>query len=158
AALSLPAPGARGGACRVSAGGAGALGAGGAGENGGMAIPGAAAATADGRPEGDLRRACRRGRAGERGVQGGPGAGGRAGDTRLRARLSGGRMFEVRIPNLGESVTEATIAHWEKNDGDVVGPDDMVLELESDKATMELPAGHAGVLRILKQAGETVAE
>jgi len=67
-------------------------------------------------------------------------------------------MFEVRIPNLGESVTEATIAHWEKNDGDVVGPDDMVLELESDKATMELPAGRAGVLRILKQAGETVAE
>jgi 2-oxoglutarate dehydrogenase E2 component (dihydrolipoamide succinyltransferase) len=67
-------------------------------------------------------------------------------------------MFEVRIPSLGESVTEAQIARWEKNDGDVVGPDDMVLELESDKATMELPAGHAGVLRILKQAGETVAE
>jgi 2-oxoglutarate dehydrogenase E2 component (dihydrolipoamide succinyltransferase) len=67
-------------------------------------------------------------------------------------------MFEVRIPSLGESVTEAQIARWAKNDGDTVGPDDVLLELESDKATMELPAERAGVLHILKQAGATVAE
>ncbi|HJW70265.1 MAG TPA: lipoyl domain-containing protein, partial [Candidatus Binatia bacterium] len=67
-------------------------------------------------------------------------------------------MFDVRIPSLGESVTEAQIARWAKNDGDTVGPDDVLLELESDKATMELPAERAGVLRILKQTGETVVE
>jgi 2-oxoglutarate dehydrogenase E2 component (dihydrolipoamide succinyltransferase) len=65
-------------------------------------------------------------------------------------------MFEVRIPSLGESVTEATIARWAKNDGDSVGPDDVLLEIESDKATTELPAERAGVLHVLKQAGETV--
>src|SRR4029453_12211567 len=65
-------------------------------------------------------------------------------------------MFEVRIPTLGESVTEATITRWAKADGDTVGPDDVILELESDKAATELPAEHAGVLRILKQEGETV--
>jgi 2-oxoglutarate dehydrogenase E2 component (dihydrolipoamide succinyltransferase) len=65
-------------------------------------------------------------------------------------------MFEVRIPTLGESVTEATITRWAKADGDTVGPDDVILELESDKAATELPAEHAGTLRILKQEGETV--
>jgi len=65
-------------------------------------------------------------------------------------------MFEVRIPSLGESVTEATITRWAKADGDTVGPDDVILELESDKAATELPAEHAGTLRILKQEGATV--
>src|SRR4029453_14059718 len=65
-------------------------------------------------------------------------------------------MFEVRIPTLGESVTEATITRWAKADGDTVGPDDVILELESDKAATELPAQHAGTLRILKQEGTTV--
>jgi 2-oxoglutarate dehydrogenase E2 component (dihydrolipoamide succinyltransferase) len=65
-------------------------------------------------------------------------------------------MFEVRIPSLGESVTEATISRWAKSEGDTVGPDDVLLELESDKATTELPAERAGVLHILKKEGETV--
>src|SRR5262245_46147948 len=65
-------------------------------------------------------------------------------------------MFEVRIPSLGESVTEATITRWAKADGDTVGPDDVILELESDKAATELPAEHAGTLRILKHEGATV--
>lgn len=65
-------------------------------------------------------------------------------------------MFEIRIPSLGESVTEATIARWAKHDGDTVAPDDVLLEIESDKATTELPAERAGVLRVLKQEGETV--
>ena len=66
-------------------------------------------------------------------------------------------MFEVRIPSLGESVTEAQIARWAKADGDTVKQDEVLLELESDKASMELPAERGGVLRIVKQAGETVA-
>ena len=65
-------------------------------------------------------------------------------------------MFEVRIPSLGESVTEATIARWAKQDGETVSPDDVLLEIESDKASTELPAERAGVLRIVKREGETV--
>jgi 2-oxoglutarate dehydrogenase E2 component (dihydrolipoamide succinyltransferase) len=64
--------------------------------------------------------------------------------------------FEVRIPTLGESVTEGVIVRWAKQDGDTVKPDDVLLELETDKASMELPAERAGVLRIVKAAGEKV--
>src|SRR6266581_6813847 len=65
--------------------------------------------------------------------------------------------FEVRIPTLGESVTEGVIVRWAKQDGEAVKPDDVLLELETDKASMELPAERAGVLRIVKPAGEKVA-
>ncbi len=65
-------------------------------------------------------------------------------------------MFEVRIPSLGESVTEARIARWAKADGESVAQDEVLFELESDKASMELPAERAGVLHIVKQEGETV--
>ena len=65
--------------------------------------------------------------------------------------------FEVRIPTLGESVTEGVIVRWAKQDGEAVKPDDVLLELETDKASMELPAERAGVLRIVKAAGEKVA-
>src|SRR5438046_3629036 len=64
--------------------------------------------------------------------------------------------FEVRIPTLGESVTEGVIVRWAKQDGEAVKPDDVLLELETDKASMELPAERAGVLRIVKVAGEKV--
>lgn len=64
---------------------------------------------------------------------------------------------EVRIPSLGESVSEAVIARWLKQNGDVVAVDDLLLELETDKATMEIPAEAAGRLEIVKEAGETVA-
>jgi len=63
---------------------------------------------------------------------------------------------EVRIPSLGESVSEGVISRWLKENGDVVATDDVLLELETDKATMEIPAEAAGRLEILKQAGETV--
>ena len=65
--------------------------------------------------------------------------------------------FDVTIPSLGESVTEATIGRWLKSDGDPVAADEAILELESDKANMDLAAEQSGVLRILKPAGETVA-
>src|SRR3989442_6614401 len=65
--------------------------------------------------------------------------------------------FDVRIPPLGESVTEGVILRWVKRDGERVRPDDTLLELETDKATMELPAERGGVVRILRREGETVA-
>ena len=63
---------------------------------------------------------------------------------------------EVRIPQLGESVTEGTIARWLKQDGDVVNADEPVLELETDKATMEIPAGASGQLSIVEPQGAVV--
>src|SRR5262252_6090793 len=66
--------------------------------------------------------------------------------------------FEVRIPPMGESVSEAVIGRWIKHDGDLVAADDPLLELESDKANMELAAESAGVLKTLRNAGDTVKE
>lgn len=63
---------------------------------------------------------------------------------------------KVKVPTVGESITEVTIANWLKNDGDVVQMDEVIAELESDKATFELTAPQAGALKIVKQAGETV--
>lgn len=65
-------------------------------------------------------------------------------------------QVDLFVPGLGESVTEARIANWVKTDGDAVVADDVVAELETDKATVELPAGSAGVLRIVKDRGQTV--
>jgi len=64
--------------------------------------------------------------------------------------------FEVRVPSLGESVTEAVIGRWIKQDGEVVAVDEPILELESDKANMDLAAEQAGRLKVLKKAGDTV--
>ncbi len=63
---------------------------------------------------------------------------------------------QVKIPTVGESITEVTIANWLKKDGDVVKMDEIIAELESDKATFELTAPQAGVLKIVKQQGEAV--
>jgi 2-oxoglutarate dehydrogenase E2 component (dihydrolipoamide succinyltransferase) len=63
---------------------------------------------------------------------------------------------QVKVPAVGESITEVTIANWLKKDGDIVKQDEVIAELESDKATFELPAPQAGVLRILKKQGEVV--
>ncbi|MGC8559726.1 MAG: 2-oxoglutarate dehydrogenase complex dihydrolipoyllysine-residue succinyltransferase [Phycisphaerae bacterium] len=65
-------------------------------------------------------------------------------------------VIDLQVPGLGESVTEARIANWVKSDGQFVGPDDVVAELETDKATVELPAGNSGVLRIVCNQGKTV--
>ncbi|MFL5331899.1 MAG: 2-oxoglutarate dehydrogenase complex dihydrolipoyllysine-residue succinyltransferase [Geminicoccaceae bacterium] len=65
---------------------------------------------------------------------------------------------EIRVPTLGESVTEATIAKWLKKAGDVVGADEPVVELETDKVSLEVPAPSAGVLsEILVEVGSDVA-
>jgi 2-oxoglutarate dehydrogenase E2 component (dihydrolipoamide succinyltransferase) len=67
-------------------------------------------------------------------------------------------MAEIRVPTLGESVTEATIGKWFKKPGDAVAVDEPLVELETDKVTIEVPAPAAGVLSdIAAQDGETVA-
>jgi 2-oxoglutarate dehydrogenase E2 component (dihydrolipoamide succinyltransferase) len=63
---------------------------------------------------------------------------------------------QVKVPTVGESITEVTIANWLKKDGDTVKTDEVIAELESDKATFELTAPQAGVLKISKQKGEVV--
>ncbi|MGI3165462.1 2-oxoglutarate dehydrogenase complex dihydrolipoyllysine-residue succinyltransferase [Pseudooceanicola sp. 200-1SW] len=64
---------------------------------------------------------------------------------------------EIRVPTLGESVTEATVATWFKKPGDTVAVDEMLCELETDKVTVEVPAPAAGVLAdIVAKEGETV--
>src|SRR5580698_6424900 len=65
-------------------------------------------------------------------------------------------VIEVQVPGLGESVTEATIAKWVKKDGDMVASDDVIAELETDKATVEMPATTAGMLKIVSPQGSTV--
>src|SRR5436190_4163406 len=67
-------------------------------------------------------------------------------------------MAEIRVPTLGESVTEATIGKWFKQAGEPVAADEPLVELETDKVTIEVPAPAAGVLSdIAAKDGETVA-
>ncbi len=66
-------------------------------------------------------------------------------------------MAEVKVPSVGESITEVTIATWVKKDGDIVKMDETILSIESDKATLDIAAPKAGKLKILVKEGETVA-
>src|SRR6266850_2056569 len=67
-------------------------------------------------------------------------------------------MADIRVPALGESVTEATIGRWFKQPGEPVKVDEPVVELETDKVTLEVPAPAAGVLSdVAAKEGETVA-
>lgn len=72
------------------------------------------------------------------------------------APKSTGEVKEMKVPAVGESINEVTIATWTKQDGDFVELDEVIAEIESDKATFELTAEASGVLRILIKAGETV--
>jgi len=66
-------------------------------------------------------------------------------------------MTDIRVPTLGESVTEATVATWFKKPGDTVAVDEMLCELETDKVTVEVPSPVAGVMgEIVAAEGETV--
>src|ERR1700687_371131 len=67
-------------------------------------------------------------------------------------------MTEIRVPTLGESVTEATIGRWFKKPGEAVAVDEPLVELETDKVTIEVAAAAAGVLSDIKaKDGDTVA-
>ncbi|WP_166333612.1 2-oxoglutarate dehydrogenase complex dihydrolipoyllysine-residue succinyltransferase [Sphingobacterium chungjuense] len=64
--------------------------------------------------------------------------------------------LEIKVPTVGESITEVVLAQWLKQDGDYVEMDENIAELESDKATFELPAEQAGILKIIAQEGDTL--
>ena len=67
-------------------------------------------------------------------------------------------MTDIRVPTLGESVTEATVGKWFKQPGDAVAVDEPLVELETDKVTLEVPAPAAGVLsEVAAKQGDTVA-
>ena len=70
---------------------------------------------------------------------------------------AGGGTLEMKIPAVGESITEVTVAKWLKPDGAQVSRDEVIAELESDKATFELPAEGSGTLRHAVQEGETIS-
>src|SRR5438874_6008477 len=64
--------------------------------------------------------------------------------------------INVQIPALGESVTEATLIKWHKNDGDAVKADEPICELETDKANVDVPSPGAGVIKRIKNEGDKV--
>ena len=67
-------------------------------------------------------------------------------------------MISIKVPPLGESIVEATVARWLKKEGDAVAAGDTLVELETDKVTVEVPALKAGVLaRLMKHDGDVVA-
>ena len=65
--------------------------------------------------------------------------------------------LEIKVPPVGESITEVVLSRWVKNDGDAVEMDEVIAELESDKATFELTAEQAGTLKIVAAEGDTLA-
>ncbi len=67
-----------------------------------------------------------------------------------------GEVVEMTVPEVGESITEVTIASWMKNDGDFVELDEVIAEIDSDKATFELPSEGNGILKIVAKEGDTL--
>jgi 2-oxoglutarate dehydrogenase E2 component (dihydrolipoamide succinyltransferase) len=65
-------------------------------------------------------------------------------------------MIEIKVPTVGESINEVTLVKWLKKEGDYVNRDELLCELESEKATFELNAEQAGVLHIVAQEGATL--
>ena len=66
-------------------------------------------------------------------------------------------LMEIKVPSVGESVTEATLGQWYKKDGDLVSRDEPLFVLETDKVTLEIEAEAAGVLKVIVAEGETVS-
>ena len=67
-----------------------------------------------------------------------------------------GEILEMKVPTVGESITEVTISNWAKGDGDFVELDEVIAEIESDKATFDLTAEAQGKLQIVAQEGDTI--
>jgi 2-oxoglutarate dehydrogenase E2 component (dihydrolipoamide succinyltransferase) len=65
--------------------------------------------------------------------------------------------LEIKVPPVGESITEVTLSSWLKKDGDTVAMDEAIAELESDKATFELTAEKAGILKTIAKEGDVLA-
>ena len=73
-----------------------------------------------------------------------------------KAPVPTGGVKEMKVPAVGESITEVTISHWLKKDGEVVKLDEVIAEVESEKATFELPAEANGILRIVATEKSTL--
>jgi len=65
-------------------------------------------------------------------------------------------MIDIKVPTVGESISEVTLVKWLKNDGEYVDRDEMIAELESEKATFEVNAEQAGVLKTIGKEGDTL--
>src|SRR5687767_14471536 len=65
-------------------------------------------------------------------------------------------MIDIKVPTVGESISEVTLLKWVKNSGDYVERDEVIAELESEKATFEVNAEQAGVLKQSAQEGDTL--
>lgn len=63
---------------------------------------------------------------------------------------------EIRIPTVAESITEVDISEWQKSDGDIVERDEIIVVIDSDKASLEMAAEHSGKLEVVVPEGETV--
>jgi len=72
------------------------------------------------------------------------------------APAAGGVSLEIKVPTVGESITEVTLSRWIKKDGDAVAMDEAIAELESDKATFELTAEKAGILKTIAKEGDVL--
>ena len=66
-------------------------------------------------------------------------------------------LIEVKVPQLSESVSEATLVSWHKKEGDAVARDENLIDIETDKVVLETPAPAAGVLvKLVKNGGDSV--
>src|SRR3982750_2003195 len=65
-------------------------------------------------------------------------------------------MIEIKVPSVGESISEVTLLKWIKNNGEYVDRDEVIAELESEKATFEVNAEQAGTLTIIAKEGDTL--
>src|SRR4026207_1384132 len=65
-------------------------------------------------------------------------------------------MIDIKVPTIGESISEVTLVKWVKKDGDYVERDEVIAELESEKATFEVNAEKAGTLKTLAKEGDTL--
>ncbi|HEY8402942.1 MAG TPA: 2-oxoglutarate dehydrogenase complex dihydrolipoyllysine-residue succinyltransferase [Cytophagaceae bacterium] len=80
-----------------------------------------------------------------------------AGGEKKAAAGGKGQVLEMKVPTVGESITEVTIGNWVVKNGDVVNQEDLLCEIESDKATFELRAEASGKVEIIAKTGETLA-
>jgi 2-oxoglutarate dehydrogenase E2 component (dihydrolipoamide succinyltransferase) len=78
-----------------------------------------------------------------------------AADAPVQPATATATSLQVKVPTVGESITEVTLSRWIKKDGEAVAMDEAIAELESDKATFELTAEKAGILKTLAKEGDT---
>src|ERR1041385_924901 len=65
-------------------------------------------------------------------------------------------MVDIKVPTVGESISEVTLLKWLKKDGEYVDRDEVIAELESEKATFEVKAEQSGVIRTIAKEGDTL--